>query len=111
MVQAQLIIHVCWRQVSCTTKLNVSKLLPPTEISDHCPITSSIHVNIDMICNEKYKTCFFKGKYSWSSTCINKYADALMEEDTKNQMLMLDHLLDQVKDDKSYVSNNIVVTL
>lgn len=40
-----------------------------------------------------------------------KYAGALMEEDTKIQILMLDNLLDQVKDDKSYDSNNLVETL
>lgn len=34
-----------------------------------------------------------------------------MEEDTKIQILMLDNLLDQVKDDKSYDSNNLVETL
>lgn len=34
-----------------------------------------------------------------------------MEEDTKNQILMLDNLLDQVKDDKLYDLNRLDVTL
>lgn len=92
------------------TKLKISKLLPPTKISDRCPITASIYINIDVLCNETFKTCFLKRKYLWSS-CKNKYAGALMEEDTKIQILMLDNLLDQVKDDKSYDSNNLVETL
>lgn len=92
-------------------KVEHFNVLPPTEISDHCLITANIHMNIDVLCNEKYKTCFLKGKYLWSSICKNKYADALMEEDTKNQILMLDNLLDQVKDDKSYDPKNLVETL
>lgn len=34
-----------------------------------------------------------------------------MEGDTKNQTLMLDNLLDQVKDDKLYDLNKLDVTL
>lgn len=46
-----------------------------------------------------------------ASICQNKYSDALMEEDTRNQILMLDNLLDQVKDDKLYDLNKLDVTL
>lgn len=64
-------------------------------------------MNIDVLWNEKFK-CFLEGLYLRSSICKNKYSDALMEGDTKNQTLMLDNLLDQVKDDKLYDLNNLM---
>lgn len=67
-------------------------------------------MNIDVLWNEKFK-CFLEGLYLRSSICKNKYSDALMEGDTKNQTLMLDNLLDQVKDDKLYDLNKLDVTL
>lgn len=67
-------------------------------------------MNIDVLWNEKFK-CFLEGLYLRSSICKNKYPDALMEGDTKNQTLMLDNLLDQVKDDKLYDLNKLDVTL
>lgn len=67
-------------------------------------------MNIDVLWNEKFK-CFLEGLYLRSSIRQNKYSDALMEEDTKNQILMLDSLLDQVKDDKLYDLNKLDVTL
>lgn len=67
-------------------------------------------MNIDVLLNEKFK-CVLEGLYLRSSICQNKYSDALMEEDTKLQILMLDNLLDQVKDDKLYDLNKLDVTL
>lgn len=67
-------------------------------------------MNIDVLLNEKFK-CVLEGLYLRSSICKNKYPDALMEGDTKNQTLMLDNLLDQVKDDKLYDLNKLDVTL
>ena len=74
------------------------KVLPPTELSDHSLICTSLKTIInndrENYVNNNSKYSPVNGRFTWSDQCKYAYQTALVEEDSVNEILKLNELIE-----------------
>ena len=74
------------------------KVLPPTELSDHSLICTSLKTIInndrENYVNNNSKYSPVNGRFTWSDQCKYAYQTALVEEDSVNEILELNELIE-----------------
>jgi hypothetical protein len=81
---------------------------PPNELSDHCLLSTGIKLSTrnTNVNSDKYNMC--ADTFIWSQGCEERYLDAILDEESVNDLAHLHHMLD---DSNFSEVNTIVSTL